>query len=49
MRNKVYNSLRVCLMLRLATTHTLSRRVVVFVGVGVVRIQLVLRLVGYVV
>ena len=49
MRNKVYNSLRVCLMLRLVVTRTLSRRVVVFVGVGVVRIHLVLRLVGYVV
>ena len=49
MRNKAYNSFRVCLMLRLATRYTLSRRVVVFVGVGVVRIHLVLRLVGYVV
>lgn len=49
MCNKVYNSFRVYIMLRLATTHTLSRRVVVFVGVGVVRIHLVLRLVGYVV
>ena len=49
MRNKVYNSLRVCLMLRLATRYTLSRRVAVIVGIGVVRIHLVLRLVGYVV
>ena len=49
MRNKVYNSLRVCLMFRLATRYTLNRRVAVFVGVGVVRIHLVLRLVGYVV
>lgn len=49
MRNKAYNSFRVCLMLRLVVTRTLSRRVAVFVGVGVVRIHLVLRLVGYVV
>ena len=49
MRNKVYSLFRVCLMLRLVVTRTLSRRVVVIVGVGVVRIRLVLRLVGFVV